>query len=298
MSRTRLHRLVFVTLLFLAEKSVFAAEASRVSDRPSFDPSTLARQILADPNLPRVLGKARDLLKTGFNAGSGYGEVWIRDLNTFIELSLQVNDPKAIREALLTFFKFQGPQGDIPDGYIPKAQGNAAYKYRRSALAPDLLAHKNTVETDQESSLVQAVRRYVSITKDASILDEQVDGLAVRERLARALDYVLTHRFDARHGLVWGATTTDWGDVQPEHEWGVELDDNSHRTIDIYDNAMFLIAVGDYLSLAGDTDAQSARWRQVRDELASQRAQAPLGPGSPQVPAPHLSRRLALPRHI
>ncbi len=181
--------------------------------------------ILADPNLPRVLGKARDLLKTGFNAGSGYGEVWIRDLNTFIELSLQVNDPKAIREALLTFLKFQGPQGDIPDGYIPKAQGNAAYKYRQSALAPDLLAHKNTVETDQESSLVQAVRRYVAITKDASILDEQVDGVAVRERLGPALEYVLAHRFDARHGLVWGATTTDWGDVQPEHEWGVELDD-------------------------------------------------------------------------
>jgi len=227
----------------------------------------VARQILADPNLPRVLDKARSLLKTGFTAGSGYGEVWIRDLNTFIELSLQVNDPAPVREALLTFFRFQGPQGDIVDGYIPKAQGNVAYKYRRSALVPELLAHKNTVETDQESSLVQAVRKYVAGTGDSSILDEKVDGVSVRNRLARALEYVLAHRFDAAHGLVWGATTADWGDVQPEHEWGVELDESSHRALDIYDNAMFLVAIDDYLSLAGDTGTSSARWRKVRDDL-------------------------------
>ncbi|MGE5295280.1 MAG: polysaccharide lyase family protein, partial [Solirubrobacterales bacterium] len=256
MSRTHVARLVFLTFVFSSTTVAVSAQES-----------VLAKRILADPNLPTVLAKAKDLLKTGFNAGSGYGEVWIRDLNTFIELSLQVNDPKPIREALLTFFKFQGPEGDIPDGYIPKAQGNTAYKYRQSSLAPDLLAHKNTVETDQESSLVQAVRRYVAITKDASVLDEKVDGTAVRDRLAKALDYVLAQRFETLYGLVWGATTADWGDVQPEHEWGVELDANSHRTLDIYDNAMFLAAIDDYLSLVGDSDAQAAHWRQVRDDL-------------------------------
>jgi hypothetical protein len=59
----------------------------------------------------------------------------------------------------------------------------------------------------------------------------------------------MSARFDASHGLVWGATTADWGDVQPETEFGVELDANSHRAIDIYDNAMFAIAIGDYLHL-------------------------------------------------
>ena len=257
MSHTRMYRLVLLTFVLFAGSLGRAASAQQ----------SLARKILADPNLPLVLGKAESLLKTGFNAGSGYGEVWIRDLNTFIELSLEVNDPKPIREALLTFCKFQGPEGDIVDGYIPKAQSHVAYKYRRSPLTPDLLAHKNTVETDQESSLVQAVRKYVAVTKDLSILSEKVDGIAVRDRLARALDYVLAHRFDAEHGLVWGATTADWGDVQPEHEWGVELDDNSHRTLDIYDNAMFLIAIDDYLTLAGDAHPDSARWRKVRDNI-------------------------------
>jgi len=34
--------------------------------------------------------KALEIVKTGFNAGDGYGEVWIRDYNTFIELSAGV----------------------------------------------------------------------------------------------------------------------------------------------------------------------------------------------------------------
>ncbi len=229
----------------------------------------LARRILDDQKLQTVLAKAKELLKSGLNAGSGYGEVWIRDLNTFIELSLQVNEPQPIREGLLTFFKFQGPEGDIVDGFIPKEQAHVNYKYRRSPLAPDSLAHKNTVETDQESSLVQAVRKYVTATGDRSILDEMVDGKTVRQRLAFAIDYVLKHRFDSDHRLVWGATTADWGDVQPEHVWGVELDENSHLTLDIYDNAMLLIAIRDYLTLVGDQGADVARYRQAHRDLAA-----------------------------
>ncbi len=235
--------------------------------QPQVEPAELARVILADDQLRSVLNKAEQLLKTGLNAGSGYGEVWIRDLNTFIELSLQVNDAQPIREALLTFFKFQGPDGNIVDGFIPKEQAGVGYKYRRSPLAPESMAHKNTVETDQESSLVQAVRKYVEVTKDRAILDEEIDGKSVRQRLALALDYVLNHRFDDKYGLVWGATTVDWGDVQPEHVWGVELDSDSHLTLDIYDNAMLLIALQDYLTLVGDRAADAAHYRQVSKKL-------------------------------
>ncbi len=254
--------LASIPLLLLCEASP-AAPASQ----PAAPSLKLADAILADTNLPIVLGKAKALLKTGLNAGSGYGEVWIRDLNTFIEVALEVNDPKPIREALLTFFKFQAADGNIVDGYIPKSHANVGYKYRKSDLAPDLLAHKNTVETDQESSLVQAIRKYVRQTGDRSILAEKVEGQTVLERLGRALDYVCTERFDTNHGLAWGATTADWGDVQPEHSWGVELDENSHRALDIYDNAMLIIAIEDYLSLLGDGSPAAARWRSQRDAL-------------------------------
>ncbi len=229
--------------------------------------ATLAREILNDRELPVVLQKARALLKGGLNAGSGYGEVWIRDLNTFIELALEGEARAGIREALLRFFKFQGADGNIVDGYIPRDRANVAYQYRRSPLAPEWLAHKNTVETDQEASLVQAIRKYVSATGDRSILAESVDGRTVLERLALALEYVHQHRFDARHGLVWGATTVDWGDVQPEHEWGVELDASSHRAIDVYDNAMFAIALEDFVGLPGVTVSEAERWRTVRLNL-------------------------------
>ncbi len=239
-----------------AGTSTFAAVAASGAETepesakpPPTSRQELAARILADTDLLEVLRGARRLLHTGLNAGDGYGEVWIRDLNTFIELSVSWNDPQPIREALLTFLKFQGEGGDIVDGYIPEAKASVGYKYRKSPLAPGLLAHKNTVETDQEASLVQAVAKYVRGTRDRSILEVEVAGKSVRDRLWAALEYLVRERFDAHHGLIWGATTVDWGDVQPEHEWGVELDASSHRACDIYDNAMFLVAFREMRSL-------------------------------------------------
>ncbi len=229
--------------------------------------SALAREILSDDELRDGLGRARSLLGIGLTAGSGYGEVWIRDLNTFIELALEVNEPEGIRRALLTFFAFQGEDGNIVDGYILESQANVAYEYRRSSLGPGLLAHKNTVETDQEASLVQAISRYVGSTGDRAFLQEEVDDVPVVRRLEAALEYLLKDRLDADRGLLWGATTVDWGDVQPEHEWGVVLDESSHRAIDIYDNAMFLVAIDSYLELLGDDQERAREWTTRRDEL-------------------------------
>jgi hypothetical protein len=245
----------------------FGIAAEPVQPTPA-ERAALAKEILADGELPRVLDMAKALLRTGLTAGSGYGEVWIRDLNTFIELSLEVNDPKKIREALLTFFKFQGPEGDIVDGFIPRKQASVGYKFRESPLAPDLLAHKNTVETDQESSLILAVCRYVKVTGDRSIIDVMVDGRSVRDRLGWAVEYLLKHRFDAPHGLIWGATTADWGDVQPEHTWGVELGKESHLALDIYDNALLISALDAYLRLLSEGAPEAARWKRVHDDLS------------------------------
>lgn len=255
---------VLITMGWLATVDAPAAPADNAANSSRAE---LARQILADRTLSEVHQMAKDLLKRGFNAGSGYGEVWIRDLNTFIEVSLEVNPPERLREALLPFFKFQGTNGDIVDGYIPLDQAKVKYAYRTTPLATNLMAHKNTVETDQESSLVQAVRKYVSVTRDESILQERIAGITVRERLGLALQYVLTERFDREHGLVWGATTADWGDVQPESPWGVELDADSHRSLDIYDNAMLVIAINDYMRLLRPDALEAARWKAARDKL-------------------------------
>jgi glycogen debranching enzyme len=170
---------------------------------------------------------------------------------------------------LLVFSHFQPEDGNIIDGYIPAAKASAGYDYTESETMPQFKGHKNTVETDQESSLVQAVYKYVRVTGDRSILRETVNGKTVLARLQLALDYVLSRRFNADYGLVWGATTVDWGDVQPEHEWGVAFDKSSHRAIDVYDNAMFVIAADNLAELLRESGADSSRWSAVRDHVRS-----------------------------
>lgn len=237
-------------------------EANHLSNNKEF-----AVKILNNPDLIFVLEKAKSILKKGLTAGSGYGEVWIRDLNTFIELALEVQDKAKLRKSLLVFFHFQGKDGNIIDGFISAEKANVAYKYIRSGTMPNLLGHKNTVETDQESSLIQAVYKYVMKTGDYSILSEEINDLSVRKRLSMALHYLLDHRYDDRYGLIWGATTVDWGDVQPEHSWGVELDSSSHRAIDIYDNAMFIIAINNYISLIPSETSEQKMWQSVADKI-------------------------------
>jgi hypothetical protein len=233
--------------------------------------SELSRKILRDERMDDVLQMGYELLKSGMNAGSNYDQVWIRDLNTFIVPLLEVAPQQPVREALLVFLHFQGEDGDIVDGYVSIANARKRKyqrEYRYTPTRPDLKAHKNTVETDQESSLVQAICRYIQHTGDIAILDEVVRGIPVRERLEMALTYPLKHRFSEKYGLVWGGTTIDWGDVQPEHPKGVELDENSHRAINVYNNALLMIAIEAYVATTGaDDGVLKVRWERIHHNL-------------------------------
>lgn len=232
------------------------------------DRKAVLRQMEAEGLAECVASKYAALFTGSLRAGDGYDEVWIRDYNTFIELAMDYMPDSVIRGALNTFFAFQGEEGDIVDGYMEreKAEENT-YDYRLAPSRPQFVAHKNTVETDQEASLVQAVCKYVRKSGNPAYLDEQVDGVAVKERLERALAYLRDRKTDARYGLLTGATTADWGDVQPEHGWGVAIDQNTHYSIDIYDNAMYLLAIDDYLELVPD-GAHAGAWKALRERTA------------------------------
>ncbi|MDH3253776.1 MAG: hypothetical protein OEM62_02195 [Acidobacteriota bacterium] len=264
----------FLVLLLLIPVWLVSACGQDATSTPDASPAVfeskrlLAEQILADQGLRDVLAKAKDLLATGFTAGEGYEEVWIRDFATFIEISCQVREHDEIRDKLLMFFRFQGDDGNIVDGFMPAADEGAGYDFIVKDSVPGFKAHKNTVATDQESSLVQAVARFVRTTSDTTILDEVIDGRTVRRRMSRALEYLLDHRWSDEHGLLWGGTTVDWGDVRPDHEWGVVLDKSSHRAIDVYDNAMFLIAIADYISLPGHDPETRADWAEVHTTVS------------------------------
>ncbi len=227
----------------------------------------LRNKIINDPYIPYVKEKALEVVKTGFNAGDGYGEVWIRDYNTFIELSGKVYDKQTLKENLLVFFRMQGEDGNIIDGFIPRdkaIQTEGGYNYIFSDNEPLYAGHKNTVETDQESSLVQAVHKYIAITGDKNFLNEELAGISIKERLEKALIFLMNNRISEEYGLIWGATTADWGDVQPEHEWGVFLTDDTHYAIDIYDNAMLIIAIANFIDMAPEMEP---KWKPIMDSL-------------------------------
>lgn len=247
------------------EKPELLSYAGRISATVP-DKRALAKQILADTRLDTVQERALRIL-TGFNAGTGYGEIWIRDFNTFINGSLKVRDREDVKEALLLFFKVQGADGNIPDGVIKEKQANIGYQYAYSNLAPGWASHKNTVETDQESSLIQAVRKYVEATGDRAVLQEKIGDQTVFQRMEAALNFVLTARWSAEYGLVKGATTIDWGDVQPEKGWGVALNKETKWAIDIYDNAMFLSAITDFMALKPTTVTVKKNWKEVANGI-------------------------------
>jgi len=225
----------------------------------------LSGQILQNEYFAFTKQKALEIISTGFNAGDGYREVWIRDYNTFIELSAEVFPKEELKENLLVFFRMQGDDGNIIDGFTPREQiGKNETDFSYSELEPRYAAHKNTVETDQESSLIQAVYKYIKVTGDTTILNEQIGDKSVNERMEWAMKFLTEHRWNDEYGLIIGATTADWGDVQPEHGWGVDLDQNTHPAIDIYDNAMFIIALDNMMEML---PKKRFKWQPLRDQL-------------------------------
>lgn len=206
----------------------------------------LAAQIKTDKQLDTVYAKATTLLSKGFNAGDGYPQVWIRDFNTFIETSCKVYSRDSIRANLLTFLRLQQANGEIVDGYVLK--GHVTWNDPNIYTSPNEAAHvgfKNTVETDQETSLIQAIAKYIRMTGDKSILQEIIAGKTALQRLEISVTYLLKNRYSNKYLLLTGATTQDWGDVQIEGGAVVDIDENTHWAADIYDNAMFVIALND-----------------------------------------------------
>jgi glycogen debranching enzyme len=251
----------YVSLMLLFPAFIATAQVKETGNK------ALVEEIKDNQYFAFTKNKALEVMKTGFNAGDGYREVWIRDYNTFIELAAQVYPKEVLKENLLVFFRMQGDDGNIIDGFTPAEKiGKGETDFSYSKLEPRYAGHKNTVETDQETSLVQAVYKYIRLTGDKSILEEKVGDKTVAQRLEWAMDFLMKHRFNQQYGLIIGATTADWGDVQPEAGWGVDLDANTHPAIDIYDNAMFVVALNNLMEIM---PASKRRWNTIRNNIAA-----------------------------
>ena len=159
----------------------------------------LAQKILSDSSFTVVDTMARSVLKQGFNAGSGYSQVWARDMNTFVEIALKEVNPKDIRGAILVFFALQQPNNEMIDGYVLNKDFTWGDPNQyRSAADTAHVGFKNTVETDQETSLIQIVGKYVRLTGDTTILSEKIAGKTVLERMGMMVDYLVKERYSEK----------------------------------------------------------------------------------------------------
>lgn len=247
--------------------------AGAASANPADPQAALAASIRSDARLATVRAKAKQLVAASLTAGTGYPAVFIRDLNTFIDLAIEAQGGAAIRPQLELFLTHQGADGNIPDG-IEIATGNT---------------FKGTVESDQESSLVQAVAKYVADSGDTAFLSQQIGGVAVITRLENALMFLYTQRYSAPYGLIWGGTRADWGDVQPEDVPGTNLSALSHPSISIYDNAMLTLALVDLQTLERATGRDAGAWATKESSLRAA-VRANLWTGTQFVPHIYLDK--------
>jgi cellobiose phosphorylase len=240
-------------MLVLALLLTACGSGGEAPKEPPSAESVLARTIRNDSQLALVRDKARQLVGKQLTAGSHYPAVFIRDFNTFIELAIETQGAPIVRAQLRQFLDHQGEDGSIVDGIA--VQDGATFRA--------------TVESDQESSLIQAVAKYVAISGDKAFLAEEVRGVAVIGRLENAVGYLYGQRYSAKHGLVFGATRADWGDVQPEDTPGTEMNAASHPSLSIYDNAMLALALGSLQTLEAAAGRNTAPWAERERELRS-----------------------------
>lgn len=184
----------------------------------------------------------------GFAAGTAYPQIWLRDASTIIPASRFLYETPFLRSWLEEHLAFQKDDGSLEDWIDSRGKSD-----------------KNTTETDQETSAVHAAAQITQIA-GPSWLERKIRGETVLSRLEKALESVLRQRFDKAHGLITGAHTADWGDVDIEDpdQNAIYVDQKTHWTCDIYDQSQFCGAAEDLswmLSACGRPD-RSKFWKE------------------------------------
>jgi mannosylglycerate hydrolase MGH1-like protein len=214
----------------------------------------------------------------GFGAGTLYPQVWLRDSATLIPLSRYLYARDHLVSWIEEHLAHQRPDGALndwvaagpPERFTSDAP-RASEVYRAAGVI--LTADRNTSESDQESSAVDAVAQVYAITGDRAWLTRPVAGRPLIDRLDAALAFVRTRRWDRHRGLVTAAFTADWGDVTPTYgdQRAIYLDDHTPVVASLYASALFLRAqraLGVLHRAAGD-EPGGRRWEE-RARLGAQ----------------------------
>lgn len=198
--------------------------------------NTPVPEINKEQYLLRMILKNNEILKNGrifgFSPGSTYPAVWIRDTATFIAYAKHYYPLSIFENCVELFMKNQGKNGEIPDWIDVSGQTD-----------------KNTVETDQESSLIIAAYEIAVEKKDW--LFKKVNGISVYKRLEMALDWVWDNKRCPENNLIFSGFTADWGDVENSYpdKRARKLSDRSTPVFSIYTQAKYIQAVAKLVEL-------------------------------------------------
>lgn len=193
----------------------------------------------------------------GFRAGTGYPQIWVRDSVTILSASRFFYPESFLISWLEEILSHQDSLGSIPDWVDASGKTD-----------------KNTTESDQETSAIQAastVVKLMGIDRARQWLTKEIEGEKIIDRLEKALSYLFNYRYDPNFQLIIGAHTADWGDVESHEpdERAIYADASSLWTVDIYDQSMAYQACLDLaflFSLLGD-EKRTASWQSKAREI-------------------------------
>lgn len=205
------------------------------------------RQVLA--RVPETLAKNHktfvvpDGTVTGFGAGDGYPQIWLRDSAWIVPTAAAYYEVATLTSWLDLHLAAAQKNGRLRDWVAPGAP--EVFK----EWAPLVTAHgalsvdTNSNESDQEPSAALAWCR-AREALSTSTAAEPADASRVK-RLIVAMEALIHDRTDRATGLVWSGLTADWGDVSPLYpdQRAIYLDEKTPRTLSLYTNVMATAAL-------------------------------------------------------
>lgn len=191
----------------------------------------------------------------GFSPGSGYPQIWIRDTATLIGYAKHHYPFQIFKNMLELFFNHQKSSGEIPDWIDMSGRSD-----------------KNTVSTDQESSLVMAAHEIA--VEQPLWLKKKIKGKTILQRLEMALNWIWKYKRDPKWNLIYSGLTADWGDVENSYpdQRATKLSDRSTLVFSIYTQAKYLQAIEKLLDIFAylNKPDRAKLWRERRGVLRRQ----------------------------
>jgi hypothetical protein len=169
--------------------------------------------------------------------------------------------PEYLREPLEAYLRLQATTPGSEAGAI------------RSLITTEGQGQKQTLTSDEETSLIHAAYLYYNINYDTPWLQQDIEGLTIIERLNRAADWLYTTRLEPNHQLLWRDPLPFWGDIPLVGNTSYKTDFSpDQRIISIYDQALAYLAFIELATMnaaVGDT-IQADAWQNKAESLKKQ----------------------------